>query len=130
MFAQKTVFAAMLLIATCVSAGERKPLDSKKIIGNWQSVKLEGTDIGSYIISVEADFGKDGQVTLVAKLKEKDGVVLATKTGPYKVVMEELEMTFDNETRRCKAWFEEDRLVVQDPSLDSRIHFERVKPVQ
>ena len=126
MFATKTVLVASVLIANGLSTAEKQPLDAKKVVGHWRSVKLEGKDIGTRIVGIEAEFWKDGRVTLIAKLKQEGDIKSITKNGKYKIAMKELEWTFDNETRRSKAWFQEDHLVIQDPQLDSRVHYERV----
>ena len=127
MFATKTLFGASVLFGASLSADEKQPLDAKKVVGHWQSVKLEGNDIGTFIVSIEAEFGEDFRVTLTAKLKQEGEVKTDTKKGTYKVVgTKELEMTFGNETRRLKAWFQEGQLVIQDPELDSRVHYKRV----
>lgn len=126
MFATKTVFVAGVLFVASVSSPEEQPLDAKNIVGHWQSVKLEGKDIGTHIVEIKAEFGKDFRVTLTAQLKQEGELKTVTKKGVYKVARKELEMTFGNETRRGKAWFQNGHLVIQDPELDSRVHYKRV----
>ena len=127
MLTTQIVFVASVLFVAELSQAEKQPLDAANLVGKWRSVKLEGKDIGSLIVGMDAEFSKDGGVTLIAKVKQGSELKLITKKGTYKVIMKQLEMTFDMETRRSKAWFHKDRLIIQDPALDSRVHFERVK---
>ena len=69
-------------------------------------------------------------MTLTAKLKLDGKVKEDTRTGTYKIVMKDLEMSLGTETMRQKAWFEKGLLVIQDPELDARVHLERVMDEQ
>jgi len=127
----RTISTALFIAFSAVgaSSAEKQPIDSAKIVGRWRSVKLEGKDIGTRIIEIDATFADDGKVSMTAKLKAGDGKVKTeTKNGEYRVIENELEMTIDKETRRSKSWFQNNLFVIQDPELDSRVHFERVKP--
>ncbi len=106
-------------------AMEKQPLDAKLVVGTWRSVKLEGSDVGKRIVGVDAEFTEQGSVMMIAKMTQRDEVKSVVRKGEYKVALDALKMTFDDETRSCPAWFQGDRLVIQDPELDSRVHFER-----
>ena len=128
MFVLQGLLATSVIFSAAVLVAEKEPLEAGKVVGKWRSVKLEGKDIGTHIVSVDAEFAEDGRMIMTARLKEDGEIKSMTKEGTYKVTKDALEMTFDNETKRGKAWFEEGRLVLQDPELDSRAHFERAKP--
>jgi uncharacterized protein (TIGR03066 family) len=128
MFVPKSLLAANVLLFAVALLAEKEPLDAAKVVGKWRSVKLEGKDIGTFIVSIDADFTDDGRMTWTAKVKEDGEVSSATTRGTYKVTKDAFEMTVDKETKRGKAWFEDGHLVIQDPELGSRVHFERVKP--
>jgi hypothetical protein len=108
------------------SAGNKQPLDMAKLVGKWQSVNLDGKDIGSFIVAIEVEFGPKRRVTMIAQVDMDGEAQSSTKMGTYKVASGKLQMTFDNETRLSKAWFQNGRLVIQDPKLDSRAHYKRI----
>ena len=104
---------------------EKQPVDTEKVVGAWRSVKFEGSDMGKRFAGIDAEFSESGSVRMIAKIKQRNQVTSITRNGEYKIAKGTLIMTFDGETRSCAAWFQKDRLVVQDPELDSRVHYAR-----
>ncbi len=101
-------------------------LDAKAIQGDWKSVGLTGRDIGDFVLGVEASFQPNGQWTMTAKLRERDSVVTSSRYGSYRIEGGKLVLIADEEELRTTGWLEDGRLVLQDPDLDSRVHFRRV----
>jgi uncharacterized protein (TIGR03066 family) len=131
MFKLQNWIVMCLLLPTVLLAADKEPIDSAKVVGKWRSVKLEGKAIGTQLVSIEAEFSEEGRVKLTAQLKVGDEVQTLSKEGTYKVAKDEIETTFEKEDpRRAKAWFEQGNLVMQEVQIDSRVQFERVKPMK
>ena len=118
------------VLPTCFDAigldqEKKQSVDTEKVVGAWRSVKLEGSDMGKRILGIDVEFSERGSVRMTAKIKQRNQVTSIIKMGEYKIAKNALIMTFDGETRSCAAWFQKDRLVVQDPELDSRVHYAR-----
>jgi len=127
----RSVSKLLVVVALVLLPGaglcDEGPLDAGRFQGTWESVKLEGKDIGTRIASIRATFENDGHWVIVAKIRNDGNLKTETKKGTYRVDKDQFVMTMGDETVRMKAWFKDGRLVIQDPKLDSRIHYQRVK---
>ncbi|MGE3409830.1 MAG: creatininase family protein [Pirellulales bacterium] len=106
---------------------KKRELNAAKLVGKWKSVKLEGKDVGDFILGIDAEFDDEGNFTMTASLKLDGKTQSAVKQGRYSIKDGKLEMMVDGEKRAETAWFEREHLVIQDPELDSRAYFARVK---
>ena len=90
--------------------------------GCWRSVKMEGADIGSFMKEIRYTFGNDG--SFVAEAAMADGSTDKNE-GTYRVEGNELFRLIKGASLKGEFAFENEKLMIYDPFLDTKIWFEK-----
>ena len=90
----------------------------ENIVGDWQSILLEGKDIGDFLKSIDFSFKSKSEFSVTATMV--DGTK-ETKTGDYFIKNNRITMTIQGESKSPTFKLENGLLTIDDPELDSHV---------
>ena len=89
-----------------------------EIIGKWESVKLEGSDVGDFISKIEFSFNSDSTFHAIAFMFDS---TKGERSGDFHIKSDSLTMVGNGEAITGKFHFSGDTLILLDPLIDSHV---------
>ena len=106
-----TVFLSVL---GCYKA--REP--TQEIIGEWESVKFEGSDVGDFISKMKFSFETDSSFHGIAFMNDGSS---NERSGKFHINSDSLTMIGNGDPITGKFHFRGDTLVIYDPKVNSQV---------
>ena len=116
---QKQMRSIILLIVFFSTFGcQHDKQLSPEIIGEWESVKFEGSDVGDHISKMEFSFNSDSTFHAIAFMFDSTN---NGRSGDFHIKSDSLTMIGNGEAITGKFHFSDDTLIIHDPLIDSRV---------
>ncbi len=111
----------ILFIVTflAISCSQTQNQSFEQVLGEWNSVKLAGSDIGDFIEQISFTFSADSTFVGTAVMTDSTS---DEKKGGFNITSDSLMIMVNDRVSAMKYSFSKDTLIIYDPSIDSRVY--------
>tara|TARA_R110000868_G_scaffold407712_1_gene689424 strand:- start:2574 stop:2945 length:372 start_codon:yes stop_codon:yes gene_type:complete len=102
-----------------ISCSQTQNQSFEQVLGEWNSVKLAGSDIGDFIEQISFTFSADSTFVGTAVMTDSTA---DEKKGGFNITSDSLMIMVNDRLSAMKYSFSKDTLIIYDPSIDSRVY--------